>query len=131
MILPVYLRPWLVVRPRFEPGPPAQQTGAIPTELTGRRLGGAKCPESLHDFWNSQLRIVVKCVRIVIPTILRPNILNTINQGHLGVEKCLLSARSSVYWQGITKYTTFHISQCDTCQKHQRANQKERSQYCN
>ena len=31
-----------MVRPGFEPGPPAQQTGAIPTELTGRRLKNLK-----------------------------------------------------------------------------------------
>ena len=66
-----------------------------------------------------------KCDRIVVPPALRSNILKTIHQGHLGVEKCLLRARSAVYWPGITNDITQFVSQCEACQKHQKRTQKE------
>ena len=37
-----------------------------------------------------------------IPTTLRQEMLNVVHQGHLGQEKCLLRARTSKYWRGIT-----------------------------
>ena len=63
-------------------------------------------PQSLHDYWNfrEELTIedhlVLKGDRIVIPPTLRPEVLNIIHQGHLGQEKCLLRARTSVFWEG-------------------------------
>ena len=68
-----------------------------------------ECPQSLRDYWNfrEELTIedglVLKGDRIVIPPTLRPEVLNIIHQGHLGQEKCLLRARTSVFWPGITK----------------------------
>lgn len=62
----------------------------------------SECPLPLCDFWNFREDltiedgIILKCDRIVVPPTLRPNILKTVHQGHLGVEKCLLRARSSV-----------------------------------
>ena len=73
----------------------------------------------LCDFWNCRevSQFILNCDRIVVPPTLRPDILKTIHQGHLGMEICLLRARSAVYWPGIIKNTTQFVSQCEACQK--------------
>lgn len=92
-----------------------------------------KCPEALHNYWNfrEELTIedglILKQERIVMPTTLRPDTLNTIHvpHGHLGQEKCLLRARSAVFWPSITKNVTNLVQNCATCQAHQRKQQKQ------
>ena len=61
----------------------------------------------------------------MIPPSLRPEVLNIIHQGHLGQDKCLLRARTSVFWPGITKEIINQVNQCDPCQKYQRKAEKE------
>ena len=71
-----------------------------------------KCPKALHNYWNfrEELTIedglILKQEQIVMPTMLRHDTLNTIHYGHLGQEKCLLRARSAVFWPGITRDVT-------------------------
>ena len=90
-----------------------------------------ECPQLLHGYWNfrEELTIedglVLKGDRIVIPPTLRPEILNIIHQGHLGQEKCLLRARTSVFWPGITKEIINQVNQCEPCQKYQNKARKE------
>ncbi|PFX13349.1 Uncharacterized protein K02A2.6 [Stylophora pistillata] len=90
-----------------------------------------KCPQVLHDYWNfrEELTIedglILKQERIVMPTTLRHDTLNTIHQGHLGQEKCLLRARSAVFWPGITRDVTNLVQDCATCQAYQRKQQKQ------
>lgn len=60
-----------------------------------------------------------------MPTTLRHDTLNTIHQGNLGQEKCLLRARSAVFWPGITRDVTNLVQDCATCQAHQRKQQKQ------
>ena len=66
--------------------------------------------------------LILKGERIVIPPTLRPEILDTLHKGHLGQEKCLLRARTTVFWPGITKDV---VKTGEACQKHQRHNQKQ------
>ena len=90
-----------------------------------------KCHKALHTYWNfrEELTIedglILKQERIVMPTTLRRGTLNTIHHGHLGQEKCLLQARSAVFWPGITKDVTNLVQNCATCQAHQRKQQKQ------
>ncbi|XP_048577115.1 uncharacterized protein K02A2.6 [Nematostella vectensis] len=85
----------------------------------------------LYDYWNfrEELTIedglVLKGERIVIKPTLRPEILDTLHKGHLGQEKCLLRARTTVFWPGITKDVVNLVKTCESCQKHQRHNQKQ------
>lgn len=60
-----------------------------------------------------------------MPPNLREEVLTTIHEGHLGQEKCLLRARSAVFWPGITKDIIKVVESCDACQKHQRKQQKQ------
>ena len=90
-----------------------------------------KCHKALHNYWNfrEELTIedglILKQERIVMPSTLRRGALNTIHHGHLGQEKCLLRARSAVFWPGITKDVTNLVQNCATCQAHQRKQQKQ------
>ncbi|XP_064646631.1 uncharacterized protein K02A2.6-like [Lineus longissimus] len=51
--------------------------------------------------------------------------LNTIHQGHQGMDKCQLRGRHSVYWPGMSNAVTQMVSQCGRCQDHQNRQQKE------
>ena len=90
-----------------------------------------KCPKALHNYWNfrEELTIedglILKQEQIVMPTMLRHDTLNTIHYGHLGQEKCLLRARSAVFWPGITRDVTSLVHNCTTCQAHRRKQQKQ------
>jgi hypothetical protein len=89
-----------------------------------------QCPQSLYDYWNFREELTVedglilKQERILIPPILREETLKTVHEGHLGQEKCLLRARSAVFWPGITKDIVDVVKSCDVCQKHQCKQQK-------
>ena len=47
-------------------------------------------------------RLITKGARLLIPSTLRKNVLEQIHDGHLGIEKCMLKARDSVFWPGIS-----------------------------
>ena len=44
----------------------------------------------------------MKGARLLIPSTLRKKVLEQIHDGHLGIEKCMLKARDSVFWPGIS-----------------------------
>ena len=91
----------------------------------------SECPTPLHDYWNFREEltiedgILLKQDRIIVPPKLRVDILASIHQGHLGIEKSLLRARSCVYWPAITRDITQFVEHCNACQKHQKKNKKE------
>ena len=63
--------------------------------------------------------------RIIIPRTMQQEILTKIHQGHLGMEKCKLRAKSAVYWIGMYKDIEKTVTACHTCQKYRNSQQKE------
>ena len=65
-------------------------------------------PQELHTFWNyredlsMENGLITKGARLLIPSTLRRKVLEQIHDGHLGIEKCMLKARDSVFWPGIS-----------------------------
>ena len=65
-------------------------------------------PQELHTFWNYREDLsmengpVIKGARLLIPSTLRKKVLEQIHDGHLGIKKCMLKARDSVFWPGIS-----------------------------
>lgn len=62
---------------------------------------------------------------IVIPQVLRKEILNKLHYNHMGMEKTKLRAREIIFWPGMTTQIEDKISNCETCLKFQKANEKE------
>ena len=91
----------------------------------------SNCPPEVIDYWNYREDlsiedgVIFKCNRIVIPEILRKEMLSLIHQGHMGIEKCLLRAKQSVFWPRVSCEIKQIVSQCGICQQHQRQQSSE------
>ena len=55
--------------------------------------------------------------RIVIPRVLRLEVLDCIYRGHLGINKCLARARMSLWWPGLSGAIEDLIKSCFKCAK--------------
>ena len=88
-------------------------------------------PTETRSYWNYRDEIscyeglMFKGDRIIVPHSLRPEILHRIHEGHFGIDKCRARARGAVFWPSINGAIDEMISQCSTCLKHQRSNQRE------
>ncbi|CAK1583539.1 unnamed protein product [Parnassius mnemosyne] len=72
--------------------------------------------------------LVWKDQRIVVPKLLRKDLLNKIHVGHVGLQKCQLRARETVFWPGINNDLKNLISNCSICLTYRKHNQKEEMQ---
>ena len=55
--------------------------------------------------------------RIVIPTSMQKDMLQRIHEGHQGIERCRVRARTSVWWPNINKEVTEIVQKCPECVK--------------
>ena len=84
-------------------------------------------PQELHMFWNyredlsMENGLITKGARLLIPSTLRKKVLEQIHDGHLGIEKCMLKARDSVFWPGISNDIQETVEKCGICQASSRA----------
>ena len=78
--------------------------------------------QELHTFWNyredlsMENGLITKGARLLIPSTLRKKVLEQIHDGHLGIEKCMLKARDSVFWPGISDDIQETVEKCGICQ---------------
>ena len=56
--------------------------------------------------------LITKGARLIIPSTLRRKVLEQIHKGHLGIEKCMLKARDSVFWPGISTNIRETVEKC-------------------
>ena len=61
-------------------------------------------------------RLVTKGARLMIPSTLRSKVLEQIHEGHLGIEKCMLKARDTVFWPGISNDIRETVEKFGICQ---------------
>ena len=59
-------------------------------------------------------------IRVVVPPKLRPQVLEELHQGHMGVVKMKALARSYIWWPGIDKEIELTVKSCAGCQLTQR-----------
>ena len=84
-------------------------------------------PQELHTFWNYredlsiENGLITKGARLLIPSTLRRKVLEQIHDGHLGIEKCMLKARDSVFWPGISNDIRETVEKCGIGQASSRA----------
>ena len=66
-------------------------------------------PTEVQKYWtfHEELTIedglILKGTRIIIPDEKREEILKLIHEGHLGLNKCKMRAKETVYWLGINE----------------------------
>ena len=88
-------------------------------------------PKILHDFWKIRDNLctagdlILFGTRLVVPKDRQQRVLESIHEGHLGVEKCKARARTCVYWPNMTKAIEQQVQSCSICNMYNRANQKE------
>ena len=84
-------------------------------------------PQELHTFWkyredlSMENGLITKGARLIIPSTLRRKVLEQIHEGHLGIEKCMLKARDSVFWPGISNDIRETVEKYGICQASSRA----------
>lgn len=104
---------------------------AVVYTLTGWPRYEKDVPESLKELFNVRNLLSVSnglltyTDRIVVPTKLRPDMLDKIHAGHQGITKCMERARVSVWWPGITHDIKRIVGACDHCEVNRPSQKKE------
>ena len=87
-------------------------------------------PQEIQKYWTfcEELTIedglILKGMRIVIPDKKREEILKQIHEGHLGLNKCQMWAKETVYWPGLNDQLEQLILNCQLCLKYSRSKDK-------
>ena len=87
-------------------------------------------PIEVQKYWTFREELVIedglilKGTRIIIPDKKREEILKLINEGHLGLNKCKMRAKETVYWPGINEQLEHLILNCQLCLKYSRSKVK-------
>ena len=88
-------------------------------------------PHEIQAYWTfcEELtikdRLVLKGTRIVIPNSKHKQVLTMIHKGHLGLGKCKLQIKGTVYWQGINEQLEKLVLNCELCLKYSKAKSKQ------
>ena len=112
-----------------------EETTADPCLQTLKTLIQSVWPESMQDlpnevkpYWcfKDELGIIdcliMKGIRVIIPSSMRSESLTRLHDGHQGTSSTLQRARRTMYWPNIQNYITEMIQRCEECQIH--GNQK-------
>ena len=84
-------------------------------------------PSEIQPYWTfcEELTIedglVLKGPRIIIPNNKREDILKLIHESHLGLNKCKIRAKETVYWPGINEQLEQLIINCQHCLKYSKS----------
>ena len=101
------------------------------TVLVGWPEQKTHVPIPIREYWNYRdeislhNEILFKCQCIIIPKMIRPEIIAQSHSSHLGIESCLRKARDLVFWTGMSSEIKEAISQCSVCAEFQTRNPKE------
>ena len=93
--------------------------------MDGFLTSTSKCPEIIRSYfpYRDELtvynRLVLKGSCIVIPAILRKDLLTVVHESHLGICKTLDHVRTCIFWPNITNDIKDMISHCRACAQHQ------------
>ena len=89
-------------------------------------------PSVLQSYWTFREEltiedgIILKGTRIVIPAKKHEAVLNLIHEGHLGLNKCKLHAKETVYWPGCNDQLEKLILKCELCLKYSQSKCKQK-----
>lgn len=110
----------------------AEETAKDPVlQAVIQNLNNVWVKSSCPQFYNVRAElsvadgILLRRDRIVVPQVLKKEMLSRIHEGHLGMEKCKRRSRDSVYWPGINSEIEKMVSTCEVCLKHQNKQARE------
>jgi hypothetical protein len=69
--------------------------------------------------------IICHNAKIVIPYSLRPEMLEHIHEGHMGMEKCKALAKQSLYWPNMSRDIENIVAKCHICNSYRNAQPRE------
>ena len=81
-------------------------------------------PSEIQPYWTfrEELSIedglILKGTRIVVPSTKQEEILKLIHEGHLGLTKCKLRVKETVYWPGLNDQLEKLVLNCQLCLKY-------------
>ena len=87
-------------------------------------------PQEIQKYWTFREELMIEDglilngTRIVIPDEKREEILKQIHEGHLGLNKCQMQAKETVYWPGLNDQLEQLILNCQLCLKYSRSKDK-------
>lgn len=90
-----------------------------------------QCPSSCLEYWNfrDELSVVngvlFKGVRVLVPKVLKPEMLRKIHEAHQGALRCKLRAREALFWPGMMRDIDQVVSFCDVCNENARRQAKQ------
>ena len=90
----------------------------------GRPSTIKELPSEILPYWTfwEELTIedglILKDTRIVVPSMKQAEILKLIHEGHLGLTKCKLRAKETVYWPGLNDQLEKLVLYCQLCLKY-------------
>ena len=88
-------------------------------------------PISVRQYWpmrdeiNVREDLIFRGDRIIIPTALRPEMLDIIHESHLGMEKCKTRASQVIFWPGMSREIEEKVEKCGICLTFRSSNVKE------
>ena len=78
----------------------------------------------IRDELTVQNGLLMRGIRLVIPSALQFDMLSRIHNGHLGITKCRARAQQSVWWPGVSAQIKQMIEKCVVCVKYRRQNKE-------
>ena len=92
--------------------------------MTGWPSTITEVPSEIQPYWTFRREmtvedgIVLKSTHIVIPHMKCQAMLNLINEGHLGLNKCKFRAKDTVYWPCLNEQLQKLVLNCELCLKY-------------
>ena len=79
----------------------------------------------VRDELTIQDELVFKGQQIVVPAVLRKELMEKTHATHIGIEGCIRRARETLYWPRMTTEIKEYISRCDVCLTHRNSQGRE------
>ena len=79
---------------------------------------------TFHEELTIEDGLILKGTRIIIPNSKREDILKLMHEGHLGLNKCKMRAKETVYWPGMNGQLEQLVLNCQLCLKYSRSKDK-------
>ena len=90
-----------------------------------------KCPPNIREYWpyrdelSTQKGLAYRGMRLIIPTVLRSEMVTRAHRSHLGIQYTLNTAREIMYWPRMHADITETVRRCEICQQTQPQQQKQ------